>query len=188
VKIKHPEVGVCGLSCRLCPWYHSKGESRCKGCKSKFRMAVGCHFITCAVKKKGLEFCGHCVENEDCEKWRKHREAGRKLDSFTCYQKLEDNIVFIRKNGLDEFERLQKLREGFLKEMLQGFNEGRSKTYYCIASTVLEMGELEAALKRAKESSQGLDMKGKAKFLHAILDDVAEKKQYCLKLRKVTDV
>ncbi len=147
-------------------------------------MTAGCPFITCAVKKKGLEFCGYCVENENCEKWQKHRDAGKQYDSFTCYQKLEENIAFILKNSLGEFDRLQKLREGFLKEMLQEFNEGRSKTYYCIASTVLEMDELEAALKLARESSRGQDVKGKSRVLHAVLDDVAEKKQYRLKLRK----
>jgi hypothetical protein len=88
------------------------------------------------------------------------------------------------KNGLDEFDRLQKLREGLLKEMLQEFNEGRSKTCYCIAATVLEIAELDAVLQRARESSHGLDVKGKARVLHAALDDVAEKKQYFLKLRK----
>ena len=67
--------------------------------------------------------------------------------------------------------------------MLQEFNEGRSKTYYCIASTVLEIEELKTALKRAREE-QKLDMKEKAKFLHSILDDIAKKKQYYLKLRK----
>ena len=147
-------------------------------------MAAGCPFITCAVKRKGLEFCWDCTENENCEKWKKHREAGRKHDSFTCYQKLEDNIAFIQSNGPEEFERLQKLREDLLKDMLREFNEGRSKTYYCISATVLEIEELEAALKQAREAPEQLDFKGKARFLHAILDDVAEKKQYCLKLRK----
>jgi hypothetical protein len=45
------EIGVCGLSCRLCPMYLSGGESRCDGWKSASRMIVGCSFITCAVKK-----------------------------------------------------------------------------------------------------------------------------------------
>lgn len=62
-----------------------------------------------------------------CEKWRKHRESGKKVDSFKCYQKLDDDIAFIKKNGVDEFEKLQKIREYILREMLQGFNEGRSK-------------------------------------------------------------
>jgi hypothetical protein len=46
VNIKYPEVGVCGLSRRLYPTYHSRSDSRCAGCKSEARMKVGCPFIT----------------------------------------------------------------------------------------------------------------------------------------------
>ncbi|WP_243668727.1 hypothetical protein [Methanoculleus chikugoensis] len=42
-----------------------------------------------------------------------------------------------------------------LREMLNDFNEGRSKSYYCIAATVLELDELEEALSRAREESGG---------------------------------
>ncbi|WP_241422576.1 hypothetical protein [Candidatus Contubernalis alkaliaceticus] len=56
MKIKYPAIGICGLSCRLCPRYNTEAKSRCLGCKSEDRMAVGCPFITCAVKKKGVEF------------------------------------------------------------------------------------------------------------------------------------
>ena len=147
-------------------------------------MAVGCPFITCAIKKKGIEFCWECEENESCEKWRKHREAGKRFDSFKCYQKLEDNIAFIRKNGIKEFEKVQKIRERLLKEMLQSFNEGRSKSYYCIAATILEIEELEKVLGKAKEESKGLEIKEKSKVLHSLVDKVAERKNYSLKLRK----
>jgi hypothetical protein len=147
-------------------------------------MAAGCPFITCAVKRKGLESCWDCTENENCEKWKKHRDAGKKYDSFVSYQKLEDNIAFIQKNGVDKFEGVQKRREDLLKDMLEEFNDGRSKTYYCIAATVMEIEEFEAALKQARAAAENLDLKGRAKLLHGILDDVAEKKQYLLKLRK----
>jgi len=184
MNIRYPEIGVCGLSCRLCPMYHIDGESRCKGCKTEARMAVGCLFITCAVKKKGIEFCWDCEENTACEKWKKHRESGKQHDSFKCYQKLEDDISFIRKNGVDTLEDLQKLRGNLLKEMLQEFNEGRSKSYYCISATVLEIDELEKSLDEAKKNSIGLDIKGKSRKLHSILDGIAGKKKYKLKLRK----
>lgn len=184
VDIKYSEIGICGLSCRLCPMHHIVGESRCGGCKSEGRMSVGCPFITCAVKRKGIEFCWDCEENSMCKKWKKHRESGQEHDSFKCYQKLEDDISFIQKNGINEFERLQKIREKLLKEMLQEFNEGRSKNYYCIASTVLEVDELRKALSEAKKKSIGSDIKGKSKVLHSILDELAERKNYHLKLRK----
>jgi len=184
MKIKHFEIGICGLSCRLCPTYHIKGKSKCGGCKTESRMAVGCPFITCAVKKKGIEFCLDCEENETCGKWKRHREFGKQHDTFKCYQRLEDDISSIQKNGVDEFEKLQKIREKLLKEMLQEFNEGRSKNYYCIAVTVLEIEELKKSLSEAKEQSKGLEIREKSKVLHSMLDAVADRKHYCLRLRK----
>jgi hypothetical protein len=147
-------------------------------------MAVGCPFITCAVRKKGIEFCWDCEENKTCEKWKKHRKAGKKIDSFKCYQKLEEDISFIQKNGISEYEKIQKNREHLLKGMLRDFNEGRSKSYYCIATTVLDIKELKEAITIAKKRADGLDMKEKSKVLHTILDDIAQTKNYCLKLRK----
>lgn len=147
-------------------------------------MKAGCPFITCAVKRKGIEFCWECEESQGCDKWRKHREAGRSHDSFKCYQKLEDDISFIQENGVKEFEKVQKVREGLLVEMLNGYNEGRSKNYYCVAATVMELDELKDALAKAEKKSEGLGIKEKSKILHSILDDIAAKKNYCLKLRK----
>ena len=170
---KYPEIGVCGLSCRLCPRYQSEGESRCFGCKTESRMSAGCPFITCAVKKKGIEFCWDCKVGATCEKWKKHRESGKLHDSFKCYRKLEDDISFVLKNGVDAFERSQKQREGLLKQMLREFNDGRSKNYYCIATTVLEIDELKKALDEAREGAGEMDIKDRSKKLHSILDKIA---------------
>lgn len=182
--IKYPEIGICGLSCRLCPWYHSGGKSRCGGCKSEFRMAAGCPFITCAVKRKGVEFCWDCEESKTCGKWKRHREHGKRRDSFKCYQKLEKDITFIQAHGVDEFGRVQKAREKLLREMLKEFNEGRLKSYYCIAATVLEVDKLKNALAEAKRKSKGMGVKEKSMVLHSTLDEIAEKRNYCLRLRK----
>lgn len=184
MNITYPEIGICGLSCRLCPAYHRETASKCGGCKSESRWAVGCPFINCASKKKGIEFCWLCEENKTCEKWRKHREMGKLHDSFVCYQKLEDNILFIQQHGIKEFEAHQKNRERLLREMLKEFNEGRSKTYYCIAATVLDVGDLEQSLAEAREQAIGLERKEKAQTLHTILNRIADKKKLSLRLRK----
>ncbi|KUG19358.1 hypothetical protein ASZ90_010929 [hydrocarbon metagenome] len=147
-------------------------------------MAVGCPFITCAVKRKGIEFCWECEESETCEKWKNHREAGKERDSFKCYQTLEEDISFISRHGVPAFQKIQKRRAFLLREMLDNFNEGRSKSYYCIAATVLEPGELEEALSRAGKETVGLDVRARSKALHRILDEIASRKQYRLKLRK----
>ena len=83
-------------------------------------------------------------------------------------------------------EKVQQLEKenNRLKQMLKDYNDGRSKTYYCIAATVLGIEELKYALKKAKTNSDGMDIKERAKVLHSILDEIAKKKNYLLKLRK----
>jgi NADH:ubiquinone oxidoreductase subunit D len=68
--------------------------------------------------------------------------------------------------------------------MLDNFNEGRSKSFYCIAATVLEIEEIKEALVRAKESSYGLDVKSKSKVLRSMLEEIGRQKGYYLGLRK----
>lgn len=186
MKIQYPEIGICGLSCRLCPMYNTGTDNRCSGCKSPTRMKVGCPFITCAIKKKGIEFCWDCEENDTCEKWQNHREAGKRADSFKCYQALEADISFILINGVAKFNDIQIQRSEILKEMLQEFNEGRSKSYYCIACTVLAIEELHEALKEARKMSKGSTIKEKSRILHSLLDQIAHRKGYTFKLRKST--
>jgi hypothetical protein len=147
-------------------------------------MAVGCPFITCAVKKRGVEFCWDCGESESCEKWQKHRMLGRQYDSFKSYQKLEDDINFIIANGIQAFDEQQGIREALLMRLLNEFNEGRSKSYYCIAATVMEIDELRISLEEASSGSKSLNTKDKSRTMHTILDSIAIKKGYCLRLRK----
>lgn len=172
------------MSCRLCPSYHADGVSKCGGCKSESRMRAGCPFITCAIKKKGIEFCWQCDESDTCDKWRAHRKFSREYDTFVCYQKLEDNIASIKRYGIDSFVGSQRIREDLLNVMLGSFNEGRSKTYYCITATIFEIKDLKAALAQAEEDSDGLSIKERSKVLHAIIDKIAEDKHYYLRLRK----
>ena len=147
-------------------------------------MAVGCPFITCAIKKVGIEFCWDCRKNESCEKWKKHRELGKEYDSFKTYQKLEDDINFIKAKGVKIYDEQQRIRESLLIGILNEFNEGRSKSYYCIAATVMDIDELNRALEEATAQSKLLSIKDKSRIMHTILDSIALKKGYRLSLRK----
>jgi hypothetical protein len=184
LEIRYPEIGICGLSCRLCPHYHTDGESRCGGCKSGTRMAAGCPFITCAVKRKGIEFCWECDEGTSCERWANHREFGTTRDTFVCYASLEDNIGSIRREGLAAFIGEQCERQSLLEDMLAEFNEGRSKTYYCVAATTLEPSELRSALTSARRTASGMGVRDRSKALHSLLDSAASARAVKIALRK----
>lgn len=182
-EVKYPQVGVCGLSCRLCPRYHTQTKSRCGGCKTESRMAAGCPFITCALKKRGIEFCWQCEDHGSCGRWRTRREHGKHRDSFVCYRALEANIAFVQQYGVERLEEAEKVREQLLAIMLRDFNDGRSKTYYCIAATVLTVGQLRDALDTAEQQSAGCEAREGVRLLHAVLDEMAAGEGVPLKLR-----
>jgi hypothetical protein len=185
MEIRYTELGVCGLSCRLCPHFHTEGVSRCTGCKGESRMGAGCPLITCAVKHKGIEFCWDCDESSSCERWAAHRAAGRERDSFVSYAALEDNIASVRRIGVEAFIVEQRERDGLLREMLAEFNEGRSKTYFSIAVTVLDAEHLRSALREARlEAAGDSDMRTRSKALHARLDAAAVARGIKLALRR----
>jgi hypothetical protein len=184
MEIKYPEIGICGLCCRLCPSYQTEAASKCRGCKSPERMAVGCPFITCAIKRMGVEYCGDCGQNESCEKWKRHRETGQEHDPFKTYQRLEDDVNFIKAKGIKAYDAQQRIRESLLIRFLNEYNEGRSKSYYCIATTVMDIDELMSSLEEAAAMSKLLNIKDKSRMMHTILDSIALKKGYYLGLRK----
>jgi hypothetical protein len=92
--------------------------------------------------------------------------------------------AIIQKNGMEGFEKQQKAIEKLLRSMLSEFNDGRSKTFYCIAATIPEIDELESVLKEARLKSVGFDLEAKAEIMHSLLNRIAENKNYILKLRK----
>jgi hypothetical protein len=185
LKIQYPDLGICGLSCRLCPRHHTDAMSRCNGCKTSSRMSAGCPFITCAVKKKSIEFCWDCEENSRCSKWAKHRESGRQYDSFITYQKLDENIETAQRKGVHELDRQQAEKQDLLVQMLDEYNEGRSKSYYCIAVTLFDLEDLKTAVQEERRNrNRGSDIKARSKSLHTIFERLAKKKDLILTLRK----
>ncbi len=75
--------------------------------------------------------------------------------------------------------------------MLEGFNEGRSRSFYCIAAALLSVDDVKNSLESAKKEVKTLglrkdDIKSKARILRKIIQDVADRKGIDLKLRKPT--
>ena len=97
---------------------------------------------------------------------------------------MEDDIAFIRRHGVREFEREQKKRERLLVSMLEELNEGRSLSFYCIAATILPESRLREARACARRGSKGVDLKSRARVLHGELDRIARETNTSIKLRR----
>lgn len=184
---KYPVVGACGLDCGLCPRYFTAGTSRCPGCCGPgfWEKSPGCAFITCCVKQRGLETCAQCADSPVCEKIVKLFNAASRRDSFISYKPVADNYAFIQKNGIDKFVQLILEKQNLLKQLLDKYDEGRSKSFYCTSCQLLPLEKLKEALADAETKLTGdRDIKEKAKIVRASISKIAEELQIDLKLRR----
>lgn len=164
-----PAIGVCGLSCRLCPIRYAQAERCCPGCPSGATPKTACDVITCPHRGPGVQFCWECPEGDSCEIWRKHREFP---GAFGHRQSLENNIRFIRRYGIAAFEKMIIVRERLLREMLAHYDEGQSTAYFCTAASTLGIGELETALTLAWETCAGMERSERSAVLRTLLDQM----------------
>ena len=145
----YPTIGVCGLDCGLCPRYYTVGPSRCPGCcgPNFFNKHPSCSFITCCVKKKSLEICAECSEFP-CSKFKSDEEY-QQLELSSSYppdRKVMSNLKFIREHGVKKFIDQQEKRIRLLETMLENYNDGRSKSFFCKAAALLDITSLATSL------------------------------------------
>lgn len=183
-------IGCCGLDCGLCPRYYTVSGSKCPGCCGPdfFNKHPSCSYITCCVKKRNLEVCAQCDEFP-CSKFKSWLVSGGEYDSFITHKKANDNLRFIRKHGIERFIEQQRTRIKLLETMLKDLDDGRSRSFYCIAATLLPIIDLEKSLKEAKHKIEANkimsnDIKTKSKILKEFLNNFAAKEGIELKLRK----
>lgn len=178
---RYPTIAVCGLDCGLCPRYYTVGKSRCPGCcgLNFFTKHPSCSFITCCVKKKGLETCGECPEFP-CSKFKKVKDyRAVESSSYPPARKMLPNLHFIRRHGVERFVREQRRRIRLLEAMLSGFDDGRSRSFCCRAAALLDPSVVEATLRRAQRETRApgfprQDPKARARLLHKFLDETLQ--------------
>lgn len=172
---QYPTLGCCGLDCGLCPRYYTKGSSRCPGCcgENFSEKHPSCSFITCCVKKKGLEVCAEC-EEFPCTKFHGDIEN----DSFITHRRIIHNQNFIKESGITAFTKQQNKRIKILQSMLECYDDGRSKSFFCLAVVLLSCDSLSKAIEQAEQEVKHKainqeDRKSKAKILKSILNKFA---------------
>jgi hypothetical protein len=106
-------------------------------------------------------------------------------DSFLSYRPLADNFAFIQKNGIEEFVRLEFEKQKFLRHLIDNYDEGRSKSFYCTGCQLMPLDKLREALAAAEaKMTADTDIKEKARLVRAAIGNMADSLQIDLKLRK----
>lgn len=97
------------------------------------------------------------------------------------------NLNFIKEHGIKKFIEQQGRRIELLETMIENFDDGRSKSFYCRAATLLSMRDLEIALNKTEQRIEADklrsdDIKTRSKILRGFLDDFAAREG--IELRK----
>jgi hypothetical protein len=184
---EYPAIGACGLDCGLCSAHHRDGATRCPGCCGEgfWDTHPGCGFITCCVKQRGLDTCGQCNEFEFCPRVIKLLEQAKHADSLLSYQPVCANFEFVRQNGIEKWDEREQGKIGFLETLLQNYNDGRSKSFYCLSVQLLPQEKLIPALAQARKSiTPEMAPKEKAALVRDAFNGLAARSGVELKLRK----
>jgi len=82
----------------------------------------------------------------------------------------------IKEHGIESYFEKQGQRVALLEEMLRHFNDGRSKSLFCIGASLIPLESLKTALASSSNETecQGMkDSKGRAKVLRQLLQEAA---------------
>jgi Zn-finger protein len=184
----YPTIGVCGLDCGLCPRYYTEGASRCPGCGGPnfLNKHPSCSFITCCVKKNNFEVCAFCSAFP-CSKFKTDKEIQQfeGSSSYPPYKKIMLNLNYIKDYGIEKFIDNQKKRIRLLEKLLQNYDDGRSKSFFCKAAALLDINSLEDSLHTALQKIKSYkisstDIKLRAKIIKEILNESALKEKIVL--------
>jgi hypothetical protein len=90
------------------------------------------------------------------------------------------NLYFVKEHGIARFVEQQRRRIRLLESMLAGFDDGRSRSFYCRAAALLEPKGMEGALRKAEREINGTgfpsqDAKARARLLRALLNERASR-------------
>ncbi len=179
---KNSTIGCCGIDCGLCPRFHTKGDSICPGCggpnfKEK-HPSCGC--LTCCLVKNGFEVCADC-NDYPCKRIDSEKSG---YDSFVTHKKMLVNLDYIKNNGIDLFIDQQKIRVEILTEFLNGYDDGRSKSFFCLSCALIPLDKLQETLRILNDSADLTDLKIKNSRLRDILTKIADSINIELKLNK----
>lgn len=94
-----------------------------------------------------------------------------------------DRLISI---GTERYHSELKEKMQILRYLLDNFNDGRRKSFFCMAVNLIEIEDLKSAVKEIEEEVSGkeLTVKGKAVISVEILKSAAARKNIVLKLRK----
>ena len=178
---EYPLFSACGLNCGLCPRYYTVGSSRCPGCAGECFLKVhpACGVLSCC-QRKGLEHCFLCNEFP-CKKY----DGADLSDSFITHKNQFNDMEKAKRIGLKAYLAEMDKKIKALEALLQNYDDGRRKSFFCLAVNLLDLADCYRVLERLDEEIEPQTaVTEKSATAVRLFQAVADEKGVVLKLRK----
>lgn len=186
---------LCGLNCGLCTMYI---DGYCPGCGGG-EGNQSCRIAKCSLKRNSenrnrendsekdgpgrekIEYCHQCPEFP-CE----YYESIDEYDSFITHRNRRSDLDKHRNIGKEAYQEEQRRKTEILGELLANYNDGRRKSFFCLAVNLLECEVLQAVMDQVKAVPEpaGRTIKERAAGVVKLLQDAADERGIVLKLKK----
>jgi hypothetical protein len=143
----------------------------------------------CAVARcgsgRGLEYCYLC-DAYPCEKY-KDTEM---YDSFITHRHQLKDFEKVKAMGLDAYQSQLAEKIEILRYLLANFNDGRRKSFFCLAVNLLELQDVKSVMAQIATETKpdNLTIKEKAVLAANLFQAMAAKRNIILKLNRKTKV
>jgi len=178
---KYPLFSAYGLNCGLCPRYQTEGSSKCPGCGGDYFLTKhpSCGVLSCSQEHK-FEYCHICNEYP-CKKY----AGADTFDSFiTHLNQFKDNEK-MKRIGFENYKAELDDKTKILGNLIDNYNDGRRKNFFCIAVNLLELNELKDSMTDIEaQTRSNVSVKEKSELATKTLQTVADDHEIVLKLRK----
>ena len=182
-KREYPLFSACGLNCALCPRYHTSGPSRCPGCGGENFLLKhpSCAVINCMRRHGEIEYCYECDEFP-CKKY----DGADLSDSFITHLNQVKDLDKAKDTGIDGYKVMLGEKADILRFLLDNYDDGRKKSFFCLAVNLLEPDDVRDVVARLTRdiSPENGDKKEKAAKAAGLFQDMARNRGVTLELRK----
>ncbi len=168
---------LCGLNCGLCPMQLG---GHCPGCGGG-EGNQSCKIARCSLQHGKPEYCSQCLEFP-CGTY----ENIDVLDSFVTHRNQKRDLKKQQKIGVEAYRAEQEEKIHILEWLLQNCNDGRKKTFFCVALNLLELENVRIVMRQIKSAGKfgELSLKEKAAYAAGQFQKAADEQGILLKLRK----
>lgn len=170
---KNPLFSLCGLNCGLCPMFLG---NHCGGCGNGNQ---SCKIARCSLEHGNVEYCFECP-NYPCERYA-HMDD---YDSFITHRGRKADFARAQRIGIAQYTLEQQEKIRILSHLLASYNDGRRKTFFCVAVNLLELSELQEAITelQSNEELASLPVKERSAYAVEVIQKIADKRNVKLKL------